>query len=116
MIRNFESPMLDLEGQPYSDAATLKSVVFGAIRAQVPGDDQLSIENKMRLYVLAGKVAKGGVVEVSAEDLALMKDRVGKAYPPLVMGEAFRLLEEDFVKPEAAARGAADLSRINDPF
>lgn len=99
MNRNFNAPMLDLEGNPYADAATLKSVAFAAVQAQLEGDERLDVDSKMRIYTLAGKIVRGGIVEVSAEDLTLMKARIAKAYPPLVMGEAFRLLEEDFVAP-----------------
>jgi hypothetical protein len=101
MNRNFDAPMLDLDGKPYTDKATLKSVVFGAIQAQLMGDEQMSTDVKLRLYTVASKIAKGGVVEVSVEDLALIKDRVGRAYSPLVVGEAFRLLEQDYVAPAA---------------
>ncbi|QOR55296.1 MAG: hypothetical protein SHS37scaffold220_65 [Phage 67_12] len=99
MNRNFDAPMLSLDGKPYTDGATLKTVVFSAIQAQVPHDEKMTVDQKMKLYVLAGKVAKGGVVEVTAEDLSLMKERVGLVYPPLTMGEAFRLLEQDHVAP-----------------
>lgn len=98
MKRNFDAPMLQLDGTPYSDGATLKSVAFAAISASIPGDEHQPVDEKMALYALAGKVVKGGIVDVDTNDLALLEKRIGKAYPALVVGEAFRLIRTDFVE------------------
>ena len=100
MKRNFDLPMTDFDGKPYGDGATLRTVAFMAIQAVLPTDDRMVVGQKLALYNLAAKVAKGGVVDLSVEDLALLKERIGNAMTPMAVGKAFELLEQDFVEQD----------------
>ena len=113
MKRNFDAPLIRIDGTPFVDQQgegavpmTLKMLAFHAVSMQIRGDENMSIPQKMELYNMVGKTAKGGVIELEAEDIALLKDRIGKAFPPLVIGEAFRLLELDYVEPAGDAQVA----------
>ena len=95
MKRNLDLPLRDLEGQPYKDDTTLKTIIFTAVAASLEEDRSLSAKEKMQLYGFAQIAHKGGIAEFSAEDLALIKARVAKVFPVLVIGATFKLLEEE---------------------
>lgn len=82
--------------------ATLAFVATEALMQHVRGDENMSGEQKLRLYRLAGKVVHGGVVEVTAEEIALLKERIGKGYGPNIVGPAYELLDTDWQPPAAA--------------
>jgi hypothetical protein len=95
MKRDFSAPILKIDGTEYDDKANLATVSFMALTAQVPGDERMTGEQKLRQYKLAHLVHRGGVQEVSAEDVTLLKERIGKAFSVMVVGKAYELLEQD---------------------
>lgn len=99
MNRNLDLPMLDLEGKPYPDAATLRDLAFAACRANLPSDEKASLTKKREIYGIAVKVVQGGVVELTIEQLKMLQERIGEAMTPIVAGQAFEMLERDFVEP-----------------
>jgi hypothetical protein len=48
---------------------------------------------KYRLYTLAQKVSAGGSVELPVEDVAILKQKIGENFAPMVVGRAYDLLE-----------------------
>lgn len=46
-----------------------------------------------RLYTLAHRIKDGGVVDLDANDVELIKQRVEKGRPPLIVGQAWDMLE-----------------------
>ena len=108
MKRNLDLPILQLDGKPFEDKATLKTVAFLAVTATLQSDQSMQVNEKMRLYALAQKVHAGGVVDLEAEDVALLKDRIGKAFSHVVViGRAFELLENEVQSMSLAAFDAA---------
>lgn len=95
MKRDLDLPLLTIDGKPYEDKATLKTVLFSAITVPVDSDQTMSTDDKMKLYGLAQRVYAGGIADFKAEEIALMKARIGKLYPVLVVGAAFALLEQE---------------------
>lgn len=96
MKRNLEAPILDLDGKPLPDEATLKSVLFLAVTTPQKDDDRLDVKKKLELYSLAQKVHAGGEVDFTAEEIAALKDRVAKVFVHVVVvGRTFELLESD---------------------
>jgi len=105
MKRNLDVIMSDLDGKEFADKATLKLVCFGAISSPIQGDDQITIDKKMRQYSLLQKINAGGEADLSAEDIALIKERAAKLYPILVFGRLVDALESELqlkVVPDAA--------------
>lgn len=95
MKRNLDALILQLDGNPFEDKATLKTVVFMAVTTPLQADQHDSVDQKIRLYTLAQKVYQGGEVDLSAEDISLIKDRIGKVFNHVVViGRAFELLEQ----------------------
>ena len=55
---------------------------------------ELSAKEKVRRYQLAVKIFKSkGLVDLPAEDIALLKELIGRIYPPITVGQAFEILD-----------------------
>ncbi len=105
MKRNLEQVMTDLDNKEFADKATLRLVCFGAVSTPMQGDDQIPMEKKLKQYQLLQKVNAGGEADLTAEEIALIKERAAKLYPILVFGRLIDLLEGEplkAVKPDAA--------------
>ena len=93
---NFSQVLLDLEGNALKDGG--KDVTLGAMAAQAllaadPNTPE-SGEEKARAYDVATKVYRGGEVELSVEDVSLTKKKIGQHMTAIVVGQAFRMLEQ----------------------
>ncbi len=80
-------------------------IIFGAVSTPMQGDDQIPMEKKLKQYQLLQKVNAGGEADLTAEEIALIKERAAKLYPILVFGRLIDLLEGEplkAVKPDAA--------------
>jgi hypothetical protein len=131
MKRNFDTILLDLEGKPLKDGhpkfkrdkagnpvydeatsepvvltpakeATLKTVAFVSMRASLPGDDTMSGDDKLKLYALAAKIVPGGVVDITADEVALLTGRIARTYDFVTYGRAKEILDADM--PETDVR------------
>lgn len=100
MKRNFDAPILNLEGKPFDGNPTLKTICFMAINAQAMGDERMTGDEKLKLFAVVSKVTSGGIVDLKAEDIAVLKERIGKTMFPVIVGRAFELLDADPSEPE----------------
>lgn len=86
----------DLDGKPIK-AADAKDFTVGmcACNALLTPDakDETSGEDKVKRFRLAERVYEGGEQDLSVEDIALLKQLIGKIYPPLTVGRAFEVLD-----------------------
>ncbi|WVK90006.1 hypothetical protein [Burkholderia phage vB_BpP_HN02] len=76
--------------QSESDNLTLGEVIGQALLAM---DKDVSGDEKYRRYKLWKVVSEGGEVDLTIEDLALIKSRIGATFVTMVVGRAFDLLE-----------------------
>ncbi len=95
MKRNLDQVMTDLDGKDFGDKATLKMVCFGAVSTPMQGDEAIPMEKKIKQYALLQKINAGGECDLSAEDIALIKERASKLYPILIFGRLTDLLENE---------------------
>jgi hypothetical protein len=96
MKRDLSQELLTLKGEPFDPPATLEAVAFNAL-TQVHADDQaMGVDVKLKHYALARKVARGGIQDFTAEELADIKARIGKLYVTQVVGAAFEALDRDY--------------------
>lgn len=114
MKRDFTAQLLDPLGEPIpfdekpkKDAdgndlpprmSTYADYATGALLAALPqqGTDYDKIlKHKTSCYKLAMRIFQGGVTELSAEDLKLIKDQVAIVWPPLIVGRMTEFLESD---------------------
>lgn len=99
MKRNLDAPILNLDGKPFEDLASLKTLAFMAVTTPIKSDEQMPVADKIKLYALAHKTHLGGVVDFSSEELALLKTRIGGLFTHvIVVGRAFELLDADYVE------------------
>lgn len=127
MKRNIDIILLDYDNKPIKDGApkykrneagepvydtvtgdpvilehrdlTLKAVCFNALRAQIPGDESMTGEDKVKFYALGHKLSAGGVVDLTTDELALLKNRIGRAYDFITFGRSSEVLDTDYVEP-----------------
>ena len=69
---------------------TLDTVCVNVLLGSVEGE-KIDGSKKYAQYELAGKVKKGG--ELKTEEVALIKELIGKMYPPVIVGASWDLLE-----------------------
>lgn len=86
---DFTQPILDLDGN--ETGLTLGEVSKHAVLSALQGDEHMPATEKVSLFELALKVKMND--ELSVEDVAAIKGRIGKACLPLVVGRAFALLD-----------------------
>lgn len=73
---------------------TLKDACFQSLMATFPDEQALAGEEKFKRYELYQKIkAAPDPVEISAEEVSLLKKLVGKAYGPLIVGQCWNMLE-----------------------
>ena len=107
MKRDFHAAINSLEDGPFKDSdgksLTLKRVCIDAIGAQLEGDRGDSGEATMARYAMAQRIvdgfAAGQPVELTVDELKIIKDRILKVWGVFVIGPAFKLLEADYVEP-----------------
>lgn len=91
-----DTKILNLQGEPIKDGdgdLTLKAVICAAMLGLLQEDQNADSTAKVRMFRLAQRAVDGGEQDISAEDITLIKQRVGKMYGALIVGRAFDLLE-----------------------
>lgn len=74
---------------------TLNDVVTSALLNTVEGDDKLPGTKKAELFsIWFDKVKDKEVLDVTTEEKASIKERIGKAYFQLIVGQAWNYLEK----------------------
>jgi hypothetical protein len=83
--------------KPNSEEGNLKlsDVSIEALIAVYEDERNLSGKEKMKRYSLAQKILKsnGQICEIELGDANLIKDLIGKAYGPMIVGPAYEMLE-----------------------
>ena len=83
--------MMDNDGKGNAIEASLKILLVNAVLA--PTEKELGVE-KVKKYELAKMIFKGGEVDLTAEDITLIKKQVGENFAPIVVGQVFEMLEK----------------------
>ena len=80
------------EGDANSKPATLRFVSVNALLN--PASEQIAGEEKVKRFDLAMQIHKSnGSIELTVENVSLVKKLVGEQYTPLIVGQAWRMLE-----------------------
>lgn len=82
--------MIENDGKGNAVEATLRMAIVNAVLS--PVERESGIE-KAKKYDLAMRVYKEDEVDLKAEEITLIKERVGEVFPPLIVGQVFNLLE-----------------------
>jgi len=95
---NLNTEITDFDGNSFPDKPTIKSAVMGSLINVLRGDETLAAEQKVKMFELAMRIHGAEQIELTAEDVSLIKERVGKAYPPMVVGRVFQAIDPASVK------------------
>jgi hypothetical protein len=90
---DFDKMLLMPNGKEFSDSATVATASYAALTSQLPEDQQLSQDAKLKLYRLTQKIANGGLLDLTAEDVSTIKARAAKALPMIGFGALADALE-----------------------
>lgn len=106
---DFSAPINGLDGQPIRESAgsdrpaTLGSIAIAALLTPLPAPvgfgqqpgqpEQLDALKKVEHATLAQAIHGAGQLDLTVEQVASLKDRIGRMFDPLVVMRAFALLE-----------------------
>jgi len=99
---NFNVPLKDMDGDPIKEnnqksgeveIVTMKQAVSTALMSSYP-DEKVPPEEKLLRHDLAHKVYKSkGQIELTIEELGLIKKMVDKAWGPMYLGQIYNHIE-----------------------
>jgi hypothetical protein len=102
-VIDFNQLILDFDGNPVTECADPRETVCKekhivtlgdvAMRALVTPEANPVAEESFRRGELARRVYKGSSVQLSAEEIVLIKKQVAKAFSPLVVYHVFTTLD-----------------------
>ena len=95
MIVDFSKVLKNLNGDNLKDETgdiTLKSICVNSLLATIPNETPTG-EEKLLRYSLATQINKDEEVDLSAEDISKIKKMVGQAFPTVIVGQTFLMLE-----------------------
>jgi hypothetical protein len=94
---NFGKELKTLDGKSISFAdrkvTKLKDICLDALLATFEDERNLAGEEKARRYVLATQIYSNSDTDLTIEDVALIKRLIGKGFAPIIVGQAFEILE-----------------------
>ncbi len=92
-------PDPDEPGKTIEDAVTLKVI---SVNALLSVEDGMSGKDKAKRYALAIQINQSDEtgLDLSIDDIALVKRLVGKNYSPLVVGQAWQILDPKKAEPK----------------
>lgn len=98
---NLDAPVLDYEDKPITTPPdeegatkplTFFDVFVNALNGIGPGE-QLPAETKNKIYQITRKIYLNKEPNLTPDQLILIKERVGKAYAPVVVGRVIDLID-----------------------
>ncbi len=93
-----EQKIKNLDGEFFKDGdgvsdITLKKVLVRALVLNHPSDEKQSGDEKFALYQLAAKITNAEAeLDISPEDIIVLKKRVGLMYSTAMVGPVFTIL------------------------
>lgn len=100
---DFNAVVLDFWGEPLKmppkkageqpSDATLGGLCIQVLLADIPGE-QVAGEEKFKRYELASAIKKN-IKTITAEQVALLKELIGKGYNTAAVGPLYKMLEGD---------------------
>lgn len=81
---------------------TLGFICVNALLSEVK-DERVTGDDKVKRYELAKAIHTNDELDVPAEGIVLLKERIGKLYLPMIVGQVFNLLENKQEKTDGRA-------------
>ena len=96
---DFNAEIKTLDGEGIRDdkgtLVTLKSICVQALIAAFQDEQDLAGVEKLKRYELAREINHGGEIQMSAENVVLLKKLIAKGFNVLVVGQTYGMLEGD---------------------
>ena len=83
----------DNDGQGNIIDATLKNAIVNALLAPLQQGKIETGVDKVKKYELSCRIYESDEIELTPEEVVLIKERVGEAFGAIVVGQVFNLLE-----------------------
>ena len=93
-ITDFKGKVM-LQGE---DALTMQDVLLTSVMNPLETDKALSGQKKYELYNIGIEIGKGKIVDFTAEEVVMLKNRIAQTHVPLIIGQVWNLLDP---KPKA---------------
>lgn len=98
MKLNLTAPITDHFGKALESPegpVTIRTILLQALDMPLPSEQArpLSAEQKIKNFRLAQQLVGADEVSLTAEDVSLLKARIGEGFTTLVVGRAFELLD-----------------------
>jgi len=96
MIKNFDANILDVSGKEIlenGNPTPLKRIVVDALYSSAPDDVHINGEEKLKRALLAKKIFKGGDIEITTDDLIMIKKLCGERCSTLAYSQIHDVLE-----------------------
>jgi len=97
---DFTQQLTGIDGKPLmnGDAKTPVPMTLGdaavlALESQIEEDRTTTGDAKFKQDELARKIYKNAKASLTVEEIASIKTRIGKVFPPMTVGAAWRLLD-----------------------
>ncbi len=99
---NFDTILMTLDGKsikesPNEDSDDLTLATASVVALFNTGPDVKGPE-KLNRFVLAQRIKQNPIVDLSAEDITIIRKEIGVTYGPLVYGRASEILDLETVK------------------
>jgi len=94
---NFKQSLVDINGVPIKDAggkeATIGAACAMSLLGQYPDEQNISADTKMERYRLAHKIINAETLELTPEEVVMIRKVVHKNYGALVMGQLYDVVK-----------------------
>jgi len=91
------TPIVDLKNNPIiddlNDILTIETICLNTLLAPLKGDENRDGAFKANMFKIATKISSSEEVDLTAEEVSLLKSRIGLAYPALIVGRAWEILD-----------------------
>jgi hypothetical protein len=88
-IKNLAGEEIKDDGKPFLMSAAITNALLSAF----PDEKDISGDEKVKRFLLATRLHGQDSIDLSADEVVLCKRLVAKAYNPLVVGQAWAVLE-----------------------
>jgi hypothetical protein len=94
------TPVLGEDHRPIQEPEMLRNYLALALNNTAQGENEVfTPEQKAKIYALTTKLYSKKEVDLTLDDRAFIKDRVGKLYGPLIYGRICDVLEGESSEP-----------------
>ncbi len=94
MVKNDKGEMEEKKYPPFTLRKACTNVLVMGERDAQGRPKEMTGKQKVERYELAKKIHNStGLVDLQAEEITLLKELIGRIYPPITVGQSFEILD-----------------------